>query len=121
MLGALVLLAPPGALAQTTGPGATPTPLPPKLVVIQGKRFHNRLITVAVGQTITWKNADRVAHNVTSTRNLFASGELAPISRPKGASRYGPGGSFNYVFDRPGFYSYRCTLTGTAGQIIVLP
>ena len=103
---------PPSALAQTT-------PTPAIVVAIQGKRFRPRLVTIRPGTTITWKNADRIAHNVTSTTGLFASDELSPIARAPGERRYSPGGSFSYTFDSTGFFSYRCTLTGTAGMVIV--
>lgn len=60
-------------------------------------------ISVHVGQTITWENADAAFHSVTSGTyeepdGLFDSGYMDPEDL------------FSHTFDKPGTYSYHCTL-----------
>lgn len=53
-------------------------------------------LTISVGETVTWFNADSMIHTVTSDTGLFDSGELRP------------GGRFGYTFTEPGTYPYTC-------------
>ena len=54
-------------------------------------------LTVDVGQTVTWKNADSVAHQVISDNGLFDSGKMAP------------GATYTFTFTKVGRYQYHCT------------
>lgn len=73
------------------GPGANE-------VFIQGMAFSPSSITVKAGTTITWTNQDAVTHTVTSNTGLFDSGSI------------GSGGTFSYMFDTAGTYSYHCAI-----------
>lgn len=67
-------------------------------ITMKNIHFVPNDITVAVGTTVTWTNEDAVAHNVTSDDGLFESGNITK------------GETFSYTFDKPGTYSYHCTL-----------
>lgn len=60
---------------------------------------------VPVGTTVVITNTDGTAHTWTAADGSFGSGEL------------GEGESFEFTFDEPGTYEYRCnfhpTMTGT--------
>jgi YVTN family beta-propeller protein len=55
-------------------------------------------ITVSAGQSITWTNADPVAHTTTSDDKLWDSGNLSPNA------------TFTTTFSQPGTYAYHCTI-----------
>jgi plastocyanin len=78
-------------------------------VALKNTQFAPAAITAKVGQTITWKNADAIAHTVTATANArFDSGTLEP------------GGTFSYVAKRAGTVSYVCDFhPGMTGTITV--
>jgi plastocyanin len=75
----------------TSGPGAN-------AVFIQGMAFNPATISVTAGTTITWTNKDAVAHTVTSTTNLFNSGNI------------GTNATFSFTFATAGSYSYYCSI-----------
>jgi plastocyanin len=74
--------------------------------------FSPQAITVSVGQSVVWTNADSVPHTATSDTGMWNSGVIAP------------GASYSMTFSTPGTFTYRCTIhpfmTGTvtvvAGQ-----
>jgi amicyanin len=67
--------------------------------------FSSPSLTISVGDTVTWTNADPVVHTATSTSGAFDSGDLAQ------------GGSYSLTFTAAGTYDYLCTphpsMTGT--------
>lgn len=67
--------------------------------------FAPPVLTVSVGDTVTWTNLDPVVHTATSTAGAFDSGDLAQ------------GQSYSHTFSTPGTYGYLCTphptMTGT--------
>lgn len=67
--------------------------------------FSPPSLTISVGDTVTWTNADSVVHTATSTSGAFDSGELAQ------------GASYSLTFSEAGTYDYLCTphpsMTGT--------
>jgi uncharacterized repeat protein (TIGR01451 family) len=69
--------------------------------------FQPSSITVSVGTTVIWTNTGGVTHNVTSTTDLFSSGNISP------------GGTFQFTFENAGTYNYTCTIHGFAGAVIV--
>ncbi len=60
--------------------------------------FHPKNVTIAAGGSVTWKNRDGEPHTVTSTDGLFRSGALDQDE------------SFTHQFDRPGIYTYLCSV-----------
>jgi plastocyanin len=80
---------------------------------IKGYAYTPEDITVAVGDTVTWKNSDSAPHTVTST-----SGKT--LDSPNMAQ----GDTWSYTFTQPGTYPFYCaihpdmkgtvTVTGTA-------
>lgn len=63
-------------------------------------------LTVAVGETVTWKNEGFIPHTVTG-------GELD-------SGRVRGGGEFSYTFTKPGTFEYRCTIhPSMLGKVIV--
>jgi plastocyanin len=54
-------------------------------------------LTVNLGDTIEWKNADIVPHTVTAVNKTFNSGSIAP------------GASWKYVAKKAGTYLYTCS------------
>ena len=74
-------------------------------VSIQTFAFAPATLTARPGQTITFTNADPIAHTSTSKTGAWDSGEIAP------------GASFSLTLQQPGTYTYQCSLhpfmTGT--------
>ena len=74
-------------------------------VTISKFQFMPATITVAVGGTVTWTNADSFAHTVVDKDKGFKSGQLL------GAT------TFSQTFTKAGTYSYFCgihnSMTGT--------
>ena len=70
--------------------------------------FAPATLTIAVGDTVTWTNADPVVHTATSTSGAFDSGDLAT------------GESYTLTFTAPGTHDYLCTPHPTmTGRIVV--
>lgn len=75
---------------------------------IKNSSFSPASVHVSVGTTVTWSNADMMAHTVTSSDGSFNSGDLQP------------GKSFSYTFKKPGTYSYICNYhPSMQGTVIV--
>lgn len=76
-------------------------------VTIQNFAFGPSDITVQVGDTVTWTNADLVGHTVTS------DGTDTTLDSPL----LSQGKSFSFTFDEVGEFAYHCTphpnMTGT--------
>ena len=58
--------------------------------------FSPASLTIAVGDTVTWRNADDRPHTVTSSDGTFDSGNLDE------------GQGFSFTFTEPGTYAYLC-------------
>ena len=70
--------------------------------------FAPSTLTVTIGDSVTWTNADAVAHTATSTSGAFDSGDLAT------------GESYTVTFTAPGTFDYLCTPHPTmTGRIVV--
>jgi plastocyanin len=90
--------------------GAEPAHATGKAVTIDLRTFmfSPTTLTVAVGTTVTWKNADPEPHTVASVDGKFRSGALDQ------------GDSFTFKFDTPGSYRYVCTIhPQMVGTIVV--
>jgi plastocyanin len=92
-------------------------------------RFDPPHVTIAVGQTITWKNESQMPHTATGDPAQNPVGKSHPeyIELPAGAEPWGsemlqPGDSYSHTFTVPGEYRYICiphVLSGMRGTITV--
>jgi len=65
-------------------------------VDITDSTFSPALVTISVGDTVTWRNGDDRPHTATSNDGAFDSGNLDE------------GQGFSFTFTEPGTYTYRC-------------
>lgn len=70
-------------------------------VTIDASSFTPARLTVAPGDTVIWRNADIIAHTVTSPIGVFDSKEIPP------------GKTWKYVVPKKGLFEYLCTLHPT--------
>lgn len=79
-------------------------------VSIKNFSYITNEITVFLGDTVTWKNNDSVAHSSTSTTAIWDSGQLAG------------GESYSFTFSQLGEFPYYCSLHhDMRGKVIVVP
>lgn len=71
---------------------------------IRDNLFAPQEIHVDPGDTVTWTNAGRRTHDVTSDSGTFVSGDLFR------------GGRFSHTFAKEGTYYYHCSFHGRAGK-----
>jgi plastocyanin len=97
-----------------TATSAAPAPPPQAtrvagVVVMKNVAFSPRATRVKVGQTVTWVNEDRIAHNIVATSGArFDSGLV------------GGGATFRFRVTAPGAIAYVCTLhQGMIGSLVV--
>ena len=70
--------------------------------------FGPETITVPVGATVTWTNKDDIPHTTVSTDGVFKSKVMDTEDK------------FSYTFDKPGTYSYYCTIhPKMTGKVVV--
>jgi YVTN family beta-propeller protein len=96
---------PQGASAAPANPTQAPQAPAPVAAVPQGAAvsiakfaFMPATITISSGQSITWTNADPVAHTATSDDKVWDSGSLSPNA------------TYTATFSQPGTYAYHCTI-----------
>jgi plastocyanin len=78
----------------------------PGVVIVDDNVFKPKEITVAVGDTVTWRFEGGNAHNVT-----FDEGESSELMKE---------GTFERTFDEPGELDYVCTVhPGMEGTVVV--
>jgi plastocyanin len=94
LLGGAVLVA---GVATQAAKGAPDPSASPIFVDIRDYHYYPPSVTIKVGQTVLWRNDDvQVAHTITSTTNLFDSGNMDR------------GVQWSYTFTKPGKYPYTC-------------
>jgi plastocyanin len=88
--------------AESTEPVATT-----EVEMVKSYRFDPKVIEVAAGATVTWTNEDNFTHTVQ------VDGQAD--------HKIGKGESVSITFERPGTYSYVCTLHSQDmdGEVIV--
>lgn len=81
------------------------TPAGASQVKIDNFSFGPQTLTVSVGTTVTWANRDDIPHTIVSTDGVFKS-KVRDTDE-----------TFSYTFDKPGTYTYFCSvhpkMTGT--------
>lgn len=99
----------PTTIPATNAPSSAPTGTEVK-VQIANFAFNPSTLTVKVGTTVTWTNADSAQHTVTANDGSFASGDL------------NQGDSFSFTFTTAGTYAYHCDVhPGMKATITVTP
>ena len=95
-------------LRRTDGP--MPKPSPSRKIVLQhGKSFVPRVLAVAEGSAVIFRNDDPINHNVFSLSPHFDTG------------LYGAGGEKEQVFDKPGIVQLLCNIhSSMIGYIVVV-
>ena len=83
---------------------ASPAGAADKGATIRDNLFVPQEIHVDPGDTVTWTNAGRRTHDVTSDSGTFVSGDLFP------------GSDFGHTFAQEGTYYYHCSFHGRAGK-----
>lgn len=77
-------------------------------VTISGFAYDPAELTVAVGTTVTWENADPAPHTASAEDGSFGSGQIDP------------GGSASVTLDQAGTFPYRCAFhPDMAGTVTV--
>jgi plastocyanin len=95
---------------QAGPPGVSAAPAAPAKieVKIDNFSFSPAVITVKAGTQITWTNADDIPHTVVSDSKTFKSKVLAT------------GEKFTFTADKPGTYSYSCSIhPNMTGKVVV--
>ena len=93
----LVTAALSGAASAQNGATSSPTT---HTITIKNFAFDPADLTVNVGDTIEWKNADAYTHSATTTKDAPAQFDSGNIRKD---------GSFRYVVKQKGSYNYYCT------------
>ncbi len=103
---AVAAVAASGCLGQS---GGGPVPPGAKLVEVRQMAFRPRVVTVTVGQPVTWRFEDaQVEHDVLAVSGTFQS----PLK---------DSGTWTHTFASPGTYSYFCRVHPyMTGQVIVV-
>jgi plastocyanin len=86
------------ALGAAAPAGATVTS-----VSITEYQFAPVVVSINVGDTVTWTNNGTIQHTVTADSGAFDAGSLDP------------GQTFSHTFDTPGSYAYYCQFHGGPG------
>ncbi|MGA8623102.1 MAG: cupredoxin family copper-binding protein [Candidatus Sulfotelmatobacter sp.] len=77
-------------------------------VKIDNFSFGPQTVTVPVGATVTWTNADDIPHTSVSTDGVFKSKVMDTDEK------------FSYTFTKAGTYAYYCTIhPKMTGQVVV--
>ena len=90
-----------------SAPAPPPSPVAATSVDIANFAFSPAVITVRAGATVTWTNRDEDAHTVAITGT--------PVSPPLQS-----GDAFTHRFDRPGTYSYVCSIHPSMRGMVVV-
>jgi len=76
--------------------------------VLGNRAFTPDDVDVAVGTTVTWMNADSIAHTSTSNASGWDSGTIAP------------GRQFSFTYQTAGTFPYHCAIhPGMVGTVVV--
>jgi len=107
--GVWFLVSPEGETVKTPAAASDMPATPAKTASVTIQNFSYGVpLTVQVGTTVTWTNADQMAHTVTAAGGAFSSGDMAQ------------GATFSYTFAQEGTYDYTCTYhPRMLGQVIV--
>ncbi len=93
------------------------------VVEMNGLQYAPARLTIKVGDTVTWRNADSMAHTATSDPAKARDKESTAL--PQGAAPWDSGtieggASWSHKFDVPGEYTYFCIPHELAGMVATL-
>ncbi len=94
-----------------------------RIVEMNGVEFTPAQLTIKVGDTVTWRNTDRMVHTVTDDPAKAQDKETAKL--PEGAAPWDSGNiesrsSWSRRFDVPGEYTYFCIPHEVAGMVATI-
>jgi plastocyanin len=82
--------------------------IPAGAAALGERAFNPALADIGIGTTVTWVNADSVAHTSTSNQAGWNSNTLAPGAR------------FSLKYDTAGTFAYHCAIhPGMVGTVVV--
>jgi len=87
---------------------ASQAPAGTSAVTIESFAFSPQTITVPVGTAVTWTNKDSAPHTATFSDGGASSGRLAQ------------GDTFTRTFDKPGTFTYACSIHPSMTGTVVL-
>jgi len=90
----------------------------PNLVFAEMNLFIPHAVAVESGSTIKWVNSSDLPHNVVGTYFSNATSEHVRVD----SGFFGKDKEFQYTFDHPGLFEYRCTIhfeEGMKGTLVV--
>ncbi len=109
LLAALMLVLAVGPIGFSPRSSAAPAAKTVTVRAMDGNMFSPATVTINVGDTVTWVNADTdTPHNSVSNDDLWDSGNM------------NSGAKFSHTFDTAGTFAYTCTYhAGMNGTVIV--
>lgn len=78
------------------------------IVEMQGLEFVPAELTIAPGDTVTWVNADVLAHTATASDGSWDSGSMTK------------GDEWSYTFNETGAFDYDCTFHPTMTGVVIV-
>lgn len=94
-------------------PAASAPKAAEKAVSIETFQFAPKALTVAVGDTVTWKNGDSILHTVTSGTRTYDPGDSGKVTASAKDGRFDmelpdKGASASHTFKEAGTFHYFC-------------
>jgi LPXTG-motif cell wall-anchored protein len=83
-------------------------------VSVVDNAFGPKVVTIRVGESVTWTDSGNNPHSVTSDTGAFDSSPNCPTQIPSCLQK---GESYTHAFSSVGTYPYHCKIHGAAGGI----
>ena len=83
-------------------------------VSIVDNAFGPKVVTISVGQSVTWTSSGSNPHTVTADSGAFDSSPSCPVSIPNCLQN---GESYTHTFSSIGTFPYHCKIHGAPGGI----
>ena len=91
------------------GTGKQPARVVPGEIGIDNFSFTPREMSIAIGESVTWRNHDDVPHQIVSVDRKFTPSSVLDT-----------GQTYRHTFDRAGTFAYFCSLHPTmTGTVVV--
>jgi plastocyanin len=102
-----------GSDADSAAGGAKAKASAEQAVAIETFQFAPKAVTVAVGDTVTWKNGDSILHTVTSGTRTYDPGDSGKVTASSKDGRFDmelddKGASASHTFTEKGTFHYFC-------------